>query len=148
MIGKDGRDLHNELVLRASGAHIRGVAVKTMVRSDGSLDRPAELSRIRQIAAELEVPFVEIQERCALPDLAPKAQYHKDGRLENIYLQRDGVGYFLNARPDFPGRFSRYFHSAGNDQEEMPREDYALIKPQLDQFFSTRPELSSFHAEI
>ncbi len=73
--------MHNELTLRADDVAIQAVGVKLTVGPDGVADVPQQTGRMRQIAQELCVPFLEFSEKCPLGDLPANVPRDEAGNL-------------------------------------------------------------------
>lgn len=125
---------YNEVALRGENLEIRGVAVKHMVRPDGTIDSPAKADRLRTIASERGLPVIELQEPCVLEEQPVRVGVNKDGIIQGVSLQHNGVGYLLNDSWQ-----QRFFHnSESRDWEDISELEYREIRPLLKSALKSR----------
>lgn len=135
--------IHNEVVLRAQDVRIEGVGVKVMQLPDGKLDRPAETNRMRQIARELDVPFLEIMEKATHPDTPVQLFRDPGSNLVSAQLGRNGRKYIFS--PNFSRKF---FQAKAKDVEAIPQDEYQHLKPELQAALSDSWKDRQFFATI
>lgn len=142
VFAKQKPGFHNEVVVRGEQAKIEAVGVKVVERLDGTVDRPHESKRMREIAENLKVPYLEVVEKAHFPN-SPTELIREDGHLVKVKIYRNGQGFLLG-----PGENWSYYADDAQDLEAIDQAEWTEIGPEAKSALQSDPEGKAFFSRV